>query len=218
MDELGDLLCKHVAAVLGPALDARPRATLVLPGGGTPQSFLPVLADCPIDWRRMYIIPSDERWVDPDHQDSNEAMIRACLSGRAAETATLVGLKSGHAEPEQAVTALEARLRQLQRPFDLTILGMGRDGHIASLFPGFDDAGHDALCQVVRECPPPVPRVTLTLEALASSRHIMLVYADTGKSLLMDSVLAGTGSTYDLPVSRLLRRTRSPVTLFEAGG
>lgn len=209
-------LSAYAAAVLEQALQERQRASLVLPGGGTPRLFLPQLARRPLDWRRIDITLTDERWVDTDSEESNEHLLRGCLFAEGADGARLAGLKTEHDAPSEALQTVAARLAELPRPFDLTVLGLGRDGHIASLFPGHPgNAAGGGPCLAVADCPPPRPRISLTLDALAASRHVTLVCADAEKSRLLDAVLAGAAGTRDLPVSLLLDATHSPITLFE---
>lgn len=210
--------CENAAGILDRALRKRQRAGLVLPGGGTPRLFLPALARCPLDWRRVGITLSDERWVPVDSEDSNEYLVRSCLLAEGAEGAQLTGLKTTHATPAGALTTVAARLAALPRPFDLTVLGLGRDGHVASLFPGQPlNTADGGPCLAVGDCPQPAPRISLTLDLLAAGRHLFLVYTDAEKSRLVDAVLAGAPGTRDLPVSRLLAATRAPITLFETG-
>lgn len=182
-----------VAAVA--AVVARPgRTTLALPGGATPGPIFAGLAALPLAWDTVTIIPGDERCVPADHPASNLGQLRRAFG---ATGATVVPLREG---PAPAI--------------DLIWLGMGTDGHIASLFPN-TDPDPAASPAVIRVRPDPMPpeapfdRLTPTLAAIAAVPHIILVVRGVAKRALLDAAAAGAN---DLPVARLLRI--APVTVY----
>ena len=126
-DALGDSLCRGIAE--------RGWASLALSGGRTPRHILPVLAQREVPWQHVHVTLTDERWVAPDHPDSNEKLVRDTLLVGDASAARFVAMKSAGASPGQAVSGCAERLAGVPRPFDAVLLGMGEDGHIASLFP-----------------------------------------------------------------------------------
>lgn len=174
---------------------------LSLPGGSTPPPILRALAALsdasPLDWRRISVWPGDDRAVPPSHPASNEGMLRRLLEPLGAEVATLSEME---AIPH----------------FALTWLGMGSDGHIASLFPSADPRADDPA-RVRRLTPDPLPaeapfdRVTLTIPALLDSDRLLFVIRGEDKRALFERAMAGDN---DLPVARLLRAARQPVTCF----
>ena len=174
---------------------------LSLPGGSTPPPILRALAALseasPLDWRRISVWPGDDRAVPPSHPASNEGMLRRLLEPLGAEVATLSEME---AIPH----------------FALTWLGMGSDGHIASLFPSADPRADDPA-RVRRLTPDPLPpeapfdRVTLTIPALLDSDRLLFVIRGEDKRALFERARAGRN---DLPVARLLRAARQPVTCF----
>lgn len=193
-----------VAALLREGI-GRGRAALVGTGGRSPSPVYAALRDAELDWRRVTVTLSDERCVDPGSPDANVAQLREhLLRGRASE-ARLLPLW-----PAPETAALTALM-----PFDAVLLGMGEDGHVASLIPGMArlDEGLTTEAPLVGVeagvGKPPVPRISLTLSALLQSRAIFLLIAGETKRQVIARALAGE----DLPVGRLLRQTDVPVRI-----
>ncbi len=173
--------------------DALPNASIAIsvPGGSTPFPILQQLAASDLDWRRITVWPGDDRIVPEDHPASNTGKIRALLEPAGAEVVTL--------------TAME------QVPhFALVWLGMGADGHIASLFPNTDPQVDDPQ-PIRRLTPDPLPpeapfdRITLTIPALLASDALMLVIRGPDKRAVFDAAARGES---DLPIARLLGAAR----------
>ena len=187
-----------VADAIGDALGSTggPIAVTV-PGGSTPFPILERLADAPLDWRRVTVWPGDDRVVPEDHPASNTGRIRALLEPAGAEVVTL--------------TVME----QVPR-FALAWLGMGEDGHVASLFPNTEPRIDDTA-SVRRLTPDPLPpeapfdRITLTLPALLDSDRLLFVIRGEAKRRVFDAAVSGRSDT---PVARLLAAARQPVTCF----
>lgn len=158
-----------------------------VPGGSTPFPILAQLAARNLDWERLRVYPTDDRLVPEDHPASNTGRLRALLEPIGA---AVVALSEGLAPPR----------------FALVWLGMGADGHVASLFPNTDPRGDDALA-VRRLTPDPLPpeapfdRITLTIPALLDTRELLFVARGPDKRVVVDGALAGA---HDLPVARLL--------------
>jgi 6-phosphogluconolactonase len=193
-----------LAGALADALAARPLASLVVSGGDTARRLLPVLAACDLDWSRVVCTLADDRWVAADSVHSNEGLARALLP----PATRLVALKTSHATAADALTAVTQRLAAVPQPFDATFLGMGGDGHIASLFPGGPELA--ASTAVVASTAPfsPPERISLSLRTLLSSRLIVLLTLGSAKARVLDRALAGDSS---LPVSRLLMQDGATV-------
>ena len=128
-------LADITAARLRAAVSARGAASLVVSGGRTPAPMFRALRACELPWERVTVTLADERWVPADAADSNERMVRAELLQGAAAAARFVGLVNAAPTPEAGRAATDAALRAIPRPFDVVMLGMGNDGHTASLFP-----------------------------------------------------------------------------------
>ncbi|HET6970984.1 MAG TPA: 6-phosphogluconolactonase [Phenylobacterium sp.] len=204
-EALADAAAHAVSAKLSEALRLRSRASLVATGGRSPGPVYDRLRDGPPDWSRVIVTLSDERCVPPEDPASNAGLVRGRLLQHGAGRAHLIPLWP---QPEPA--ALAALL-----PFDAVLLGMGEDGHIASLIPG-DPGLEDALTtdDLTRTVPaglgnPPLPRVTLTLRALLDARAIFLLVAGDAKRGVIERAAAGA----DLPVGRLLSQTRTPLRI-----
>jgi 6-phosphogluconolactonase len=173
-----------------------PGTVLAVPGGSTARSVLPVLARRPIAWERVCVTLVDERWVPPGHPDSNEALVRACLGPAAG--ARILGLYSGAPSPEAALDDLNAHM---PAP-DVILLGMGEDGHIASLFPG--DAANQAEGKYVAVHRSDHARVTLTPPAIAAARTVVLAFSGAIKESVFRRARAD-GPAASLPVRHALR-------------
>jgi len=200
-----DALADAVAADLIDAAAARGRAGLIVAGGATPVPFFQALATRPLPWAAITVTLSDERWVPPDHPDSNEAAVRRWLLDPLGATGPhFIALKTPAPTAAQAAIEGGGALAAL-RPFDVAVLGVGEDGHVASLFPG-DEAALAATggCVAVRGPKPPPERLSLTMDVLGECRRLYLHTRGADK-------LAALQAPGDLPLGRLLRRAHSPV-------
>lgn len=175
---------------------------VTLPGGSTPFPILEALIELPLDFARIAVWPGDDRLVPEDHPASNVGRIRKLLEPRGARIVPL----TPDAEPPH---------------FALAWLGMGEDGHIASLFPNTDPRADDPQ-RVRRIMPDPLPpeapfeRITLTIPALLASDRLLFVIRGPGKRAVFESAASGPFGEGDaaLPVGRLLAAARQPVTCF----
>ena len=187
-----------LAERLEQALDASDgEIAITIPGGSTPFPILAALADRELDWSRIAVWPGDDRIVAEDHAASNVGRIRAALEPLGAR---VVALAEGALPPH----------------FALTWLGMGGDGHIASLFPNTDPQVDDpqTLRRLVPDpLPPEAPfaRLSLTIPALLDSDALLFVMRGADKRAVFDAAIRGE---HDLPVARLLGAAHQPVTCF----
>jgi 6-phosphogluconolactonase len=204
---MADSAAHAVAAQLSAGLTSRGRASLVATGGRSPGPVYDRLHQEKLDWAHVAVTLSDERQVDVDSPNANLRLLRErLLLGEAAKAHYLP--LTDYAEP-----ALRALM-----PFDAVLLGMGEDGHIASLIPGspvMAEAMDPDGKALVAESPagfgsPPVPRITLTLAALLQSRAIFLLIAGEAKRQVVADALAGA----DLPVRAILDQARVPIRVF----
>lgn len=211
-------LAGTVADALRAGLAARGTASLAVSGGRSPIPFLRALAEQSLDWSQVYVTLVDERWVAPDSPDSNEGLVRRHLLREAAGSAHLVPLKSEAASLELGVVAARERTAALPRPFDAVVLGMGEDGHTASLFPGaaglaeaLDPAGEARIAGMV---PPraPHPRLTWTLAALLETRHLLLQAGGANKRAVLEA--AAAADPLAMPIAAFLRQRRVPLALY----
>ena len=217
IEALAEGFAGFAAGILSTALARQETVSLVVPGGGTPRAYLPALAAQSLPWHRIAITLSDERWVDTGSEHSNEHLVRTCLLERLNLQPHFIGLKTPHDTPEAAIPEIQQRLNTLPQPFTLTVLGLGEDGHIASLFPGLKL--HEAAETMAEHCiavsPPvaPSPRVSLSLDALASSEHIAVVVKGKTKRQLLNRLENDADPA--IPLVWLLQCVRTPVVVFE---
>ena len=214
----------HVAALLRQSVAERGRALLIVSRGSTPVPFFQALARCALDWSAVTITLADERWLPPDHPDSNEALVRTHLLKANAAAAHFVPLYNGAATPAEGVPELEATLAALPWPADAVVLGMGGDGHTASLFPdapelpyALIDAAPARCLAVASPTPPnvPVPRVSLTRRALLDTRQLIVHLTGEDKlELLHQAMLPGDVAEY--PIRAVLQQHAVPCHIFHA--
>ena len=199
IDGAGDAdIARWIEARLAEALArTQDNIAITVPGGSTPFPILAELAKAPLEWPRITVWPGDDRTVPESHPASNVGRIRPLLEPAGAR---IVPLSEQAAPPH----------------FALAWLGMGGDGHIASLFPNTDPRADDPL-PVRRLTPDPLPpeapfdRVSLTIPALLDSDDLLFVIRGAGKRRVFEDAAAGGN---DLPVARLLAAAKQPVTCF----
>lgn len=209
-------LAQDVACRLKEDLARQERAVLVVSGGRSPVPLFQTLARQALPWERVAVTLADERWVPPGHPDSNEALVRAHLLKGCAAAATFVPLWTGGASPEAGAPAACAALAELPRPFSQVLLGMGEDGHIASLFPGAAELAEglstEAAALAVRPLYAPHPRLSLSLHTLLEARGLVLMISGPAKRRVLEQALED-GPVEDLPVRAILRQTAVPVSV-----
>lgn len=165
-------------------------------------------------------MPSDERWVPADHPDSNERLIRSRLLQNRAAGGNILPLFRAGVEATQAPSLIQADLADTAQPFSAVLLGMGEDGHFASLFPDFEqlpaalEPETQEPCMVVQTASSPHLRISLTLSALLNSGHIVLLIFGAAKREVFETAKQG-GSAY--PVEALLHHSSAPLTVIWAG-
>jgi 6-phosphogluconolactonase len=192
--QIADWLFERLSATLAATGST---IAITVPGGSTPFPILAELAQRSLDWSRIAVWPGDDRIVPEDHPASNVGRIRALLEPVGAQVIAL----TEEAKPPH---------------FAVAWLGMGGDGHIASLFPNTDPQADDPLT-LRRLTPDPLPpeapfdRLSLTIPALLDSDQVIFVIRGTDKVALFQAALRGE---HDLPVARLLKVARQPVTCF----
>jgi 6-phosphogluconolactonase len=224
-DELASEVSRFCADMISLAIQEHGEARLALSGGSTPEPIYKSLAQEDVDWARVRLALVDERWVPPEHEASNERLLRECFAKPLAAGARLVPMKTAAATPKQALADVEARYRPL-RPFDLVVLGMGADGHTASWFPRAEglaealDPPDDATVAAIRAAGSPVAgayveRMTLTRPAVAEARRVVLLLTGADKRAAFERAVAA-GPEADAPVRALLQRPDASVKAYWA--
>jgi 6-phosphogluconolactonase len=219
LDSLFVTLAALIAAQLRAALEARPAASLAVAGGRTPAAFLARLSSEILAWDRVFVTLTDERWVGSDDPASNAAMLRKTLLVGAAAAARFIPLYTGAPTPDEALQSVSAALATMPRPFDIMVLGMGDDGHTASLFPGADNLGaalapkNGQPCMEIRAPGAPQPRITLTLPTLLDARSLFVLFAGPSKQRAYE-LARKSGPIEDMPIRGVLRNSPVPVDVF----
>lgn len=219
-------LAQHCREHLSDALNRNGAASLMVSGGSTPAPLYETLSLSDLDWQRISVALVDERWVDKNHSASNEALIERCLLINNAKSAHFVGMKNQAATAAEGCSDTEALYRGLPQPFTISVLGMGSDGHTASLFPHAEGLSNAlALETELLTAPiiakqsdvtgPNTERLSLTLAGLLKSERLVLLL--TGKEKLEVFRTAMTdGAVEDMPVRAILRQKKVPVELYWA--
>ena len=189
--------------------DARVRETdvhIAVAGGSTPRRAYELLARMQGTWSHVHLWLGDERCVPADHEDANQRMVRESLLDKLrADDRPVLHAVRGELTPEDAAWLYSTELVRTmgEKPvFDFVLLGMGPDGHTASLFPGRPEAdAHEAPVIGVRDSPKPPPeRITLTMPVLRRARYTVLLATGEGKREALARVRAGDE---ELPSARL---------------
>jgi 6-phosphogluconolactonase len=217
-DEMADAVAGDIGFIVESAVEARNAALLALPGGKTPGPVFDKLAAAKLPWKRVTIIPGDERLVPMDNELSN---VRALAKAFLPTGARVVPITGDIADYKLAGNSADARLQDLPWPPDLVWLGMGADGHTASIFagPDFDDALNAPKARRAVGVMPdplpkeaPVPRVTLTRAAILSARTILITITGQDKRELLEQAIAD-GHSSKLPIGRVLAEAEQPIDI-----
>jgi 6-phosphogluconolactonase len=211
--DLADFVDKELTG----AVAKRGSASLVVSGGSTPKPLFEALAQRPLPWNKITVTLADERWVDLSSKDSNEGMLRETLLRGAASQATFVPLKNTAESADEGREMCHETLADMSDPFDLVILGMGEDGHTASLFPGVSGPALDSnsleLCAAIVPPVAPHERMTLTARALLNSRKIVLHIVGEKKQQVYHEALK-PGSADEFPIRVVLHQDRVSVDVY----
>jgi 6-phosphogluconolactonase len=217
---LAEAAARHVVEYAQAAIDARGRFSIALSGGSTPRDLHLRLASPPlvdrVDWSRWHVFFGDERCVPPDDERSNYRMAEETLLKRVPIPPANVHRMRGELPPEEAAAAYERELREFfgdEPPrLDLILLGMGDNGHTASLFPGLQ-AVHEENRWVVAEYVAEVGmwRITLTPVVLNLARQVLFLVAGAAKADMLRRVLEGPYVPDQLP-AQVVRPTDGELT------
>ena len=218
VEEMADAVAGDIGFIIESALDARGDALIAVPGGQTPLPIYAELAAAKLNWKKVTIVPTDERLVPLTDDRSN---IRAIAQAFLPTGARVFPIGSDITDHKLAGNSANAKLADLKFPLDLAWLGMGGDGHTASIFPGPDleDAlnapkGRHAVGVMPDPLPSdaPVPRVTLTRSAILSARTVLITLTGEGKKQLLEQAIAD-GHSSRLPIGRVLAEAEQPIDI-----
>jgi 6-phosphogluconolactonase len=207
----------RMAGLIGARLGQQGEANFVVSGGSTPGRCFDLLSEYELDWDKIQVVLSDERWVPNDHEDSNERLVRESLLKGAASAGHVLSVYAADTSADERANALESK--NPENGFACSMVGMGSDGHFASLFPDADclEAGlsldNTRFYMPVRTGASPHPRISMTLSALLASDEILLFFFGKEKLAVYDNAHT-VDKTY--PITALLEQQEIPVSLYWA--
>ncbi len=216
-EQLVGALAAKVAKVLTAAIQANGSATLAVSGGSTPIPFFEALNQMPLQWDKVQILLVDERFVPTSDDASNTRLVRHHLLKNHARQAKLIEVAVDAADAVAAAEETNSRYAELHWPLDCCVLGMGNDGHTASLFPGSPQLAMACSEDTTRYCcmaePTGAPhaRITLTLPKIRSANVLILHIAGAAKLDTLREALEGMAQPELMPVRYVLNR---PLSIF----
>ena len=216
-DQASAAVADRIASLVEARLAINDHATIVVSGGSTPGHSFSVLSEKPLDWQNVQVALSDERWVPPDHDDSNEKLVRDSLLINLAMAGEVLSIYDAQTTVAERCDTLQHAMPE--HGFACSMVGMGADGHFASLFPDADslevglDPDGGAFYLPASTAASSRPRVTTTLGAMLQSDEIILLFFGTEK---FDIYEQARSSTSGLPVAHLLAQKRTPVHVYWA--
>lgn len=217
-DEWAEAIAGDIGFIIESALDARGQALVAFPGGKTPGPVFEKLAEKKLRWKSVTIIPTDDRLVPVDSPMSNVAAIARAFLPLGAR---VLPIGSENKDHKLAGNAADARLQDLHWPIDLVWLGVGGDGHTASIFPGpdLDEALNGPKARRATGVMPdplpaeaPVARVTLTRASILSARTILIAIQGKEKRKILERAIED-GPESSLPVGRVLSEAEQPIDI-----
>jgi len=219
LDELAEAVAGDVGFIIESAVDARDASLIAVPGGKTGPAVFRRVAQQKLPWRKVTVIPTDDRLVPVDSDLSNVREIARAFLSLGARVVPLTS--EAASDYKLAGNAADARLQDLPWPPDLVWLGIGVDGHVASIFAGPDlQAALDApkARRAIGVLPDPLPaeaevaRVTLTRAAILSARTVLITITGQEKRDLLEQAIAD-GHSSRLPIGRVLAEAEQPIDI-----
>jgi len=210
-DVVAQNLADSVAAFLSTRLKAAPRASLVVSGGSTPLPFFRALSTKDLDWRRVDVLLADERWIGEEDDASNTRLVRENLLQNNAASARFLSLKQAGDTPVEGLALVKEELAELALPIDVLVLGMGTDGHTASLFPDAPELvrAMDPECRdivtVTTPASQPQNRISLTRKPLGNALFTALHLKGEDKLGALAEAISAPEKVLEMPVRAFLK-------------
>ncbi len=206
-DQVAETACRHILNAADTAIAEHGKFKLVLAGGSTPEKVYRLLAKAKADWVNWHIYYGDERCLPADHQDRNSLMASRVLLDKVAIPAEQIFTMPAELGPDVAAERYRQTVAEAGM-FDMVLLGMGEDGHTASLFPGHQHP-QDQLVHAVYNSPKPPPeRVSISAKALSNTRELIFLITGANKQEAVNQWRSGA----DLPVAGIT--PESPVDIY----
>lgn len=219
---LADALAQSLRQDLEKSIARCGHASLLVSGGRSPVPLFEKLSQTKLDWSKVTLSLVDERWVPETDPNSNAALVKKHLLINHASVARFIPLYTGEASARIAENTLRDIMDELPLPLTAVILGMGDDGHTASLFPGSEQLLEGLALGKTRENTPPclaqtgsahpVERISFTLPWILEAERIYLQFGGAGKAAVFEK--ARTAPSHDFPVSHVLHQNRTPVLVY----
>lgn len=206
--ELDKILCIKIVNLLKKSIEKNKISSLIVSGGSTPKNLFFLLSKEKLDWSKVYITLADERLVDVYDKDSNERMVKELLLQNEAKVAKFIGLKQDEDNMQIAEKKCDKELKKFPFPATVCLLGMGEDGHTASLFPNSNELASiiyekQRTCKICKPKFAPHSRITLTPECLGASENIFLHVVGRKKQEVLNEALE-KGDVFSMPIRLFL--------------
>lgn len=208
-----------VASNIQLSIDDKQSCNVALAGGNTPKPLYKALTQENIDWDKVQFTLTDERWVLPNHASSNEKMIEQCLISKLNKQSKFVPLKNSAVTAKAGELVCNATLTEAMNPLDLVVLGMGDDGHFASIFPNVDNLGPLLDQDNSLKCMAVSPegkeeRMSLTLSYLLTAKTICLFITGANKKKIIDDILDNKLSASQFPIAHIINQKKCPIHIY----
>jgi 6-phosphogluconolactonase len=219
IDESIKYLLPELTVYLEKVIQEKNHCTLALAGGNTPKPLYKALSEARFPWEKISITLTDERWVAVDHEDSNENMIKHILLNQGSSEPFFIPLKNDASTVEAGAVEADAILTEKLPQLDIVILGMGDDGHFASIFPQVSNLNALLSSNTINKCLAVSPsgkqdRISLTYSYLINSKIIFLLISGEQKNKIIDGALNGSVAYEKYPIYTLLNQTTCPVQIY----
>lgn len=221
--ELFNDLSEDIRLSLTQWSDTHEPCFLILPGGNTPRPLYEKLADISLPWSKIRMTLSDERWLERSETNSNEYQLRAHLLDKFDRAVNFISWKNDHASVADALATLTQEFSSLKPKYCYAILGMGDDGHFASLFPKCQTSQRalngEIQSQVVIETEAPKPphkRLSFEFSHICQWQKVVILITGEAKKRLIQQCQNSrpTDPYYNLPISHLIRQSAHPVNIY----
>lgn len=206
-EQISEAACLQILNAAKTAISEHGKFKLVLAGGGTPEKVYRLLADSDADWANWHIYYGDERCLPADHQDRNSLMASRVFLDKVAIPANQIFTIPAELGPEVAADRYKLAVSKAGM-FDMVLLGMGEDGHTASLFPGHQHQQDELVHAVYNSPKPPPERVSISAKALSNTRELIFLITGANKQEAVSQWRSGS----DLPVATI--EPENPVDIY----